>query len=147
LPRRIVLLALALSLSACTDWGLGLDERNVQGTYALDGAVYGKPSHSVAGFLRLEERRRGELDAFLDWNYREGAFSVVEIDTQHPARVTTNGFDRLSFDFEGDLWTGSRFVWFHLEHEGRVDGRVIRGTWRLRTGLGTTERGDFVARR
>ncbi|MEX0890539.1 MAG: hypothetical protein WEB88_00110 [Gemmatimonadota bacterium] len=147
-PRHLgMILPFALALTACGDFGLGLDGRNVEGNYALDGAVYGEPHHSVAGFLRLDERRRGDLDAYLDWNYREGAYTVVEIETEYPARVDTNGYDRLTFDFEGQLWTGSRYVSFLLQHEGRVDRRVIRGTWRFRTGHGIDERGEFVARR
>jgi len=142
-----MLLALAVALAGCGDLGLGLDGRDVEGTYALDGEVYGEPAHSVAGFLRIDERRRGDLDAYLDWNYREGAYTVVEIETEVPARVASNGYDRVTFDFEGQLWTGSRYVSFLLEHEGRVDRRVIRGTWRFRTGHGIDERGEFVARR
>jgi hypothetical protein len=148
--RRALLLSVALPLllASCRDYDVyGPGGRRVEGYYTYAGTVSGKPGHTVVGELVISRQYGREAEVHLDWTYYDRDGPLFDIRTDVPAIAVIDGYGRIDFDFEGDLFLYGRRTWFRLSHDGRIDGRTIYGDWRLRTELSTTDRGAFTASR
>jgi len=145
--RRALLFVAALPfvLSACTDlYGLGDDD--FEGYYDYDADVNGAFDEYVTGYIRITSERRDRAYVTIDWRWREDGYTILRIRSESSAIARIRG-DRIEFEFEGDYWTGGRWVPFRLYHEGRLSGRTIRGDWWLDMQGYADEQGDFTARR
>jgi hypothetical protein len=148
--RNAALLVLAgattLVASSCTDiYGIG--DRDFEGFYSYAGTVDDAFGDAVTGQVTITRQRGDRADVTIDWSYIDAGVESVNITTDRAAvaDISPDGF--IEFEFTGDLFTGGRAVEFRLTHEGRLRGDQIAGTWRLFTGLPTTDRGAFIAER
>jgi hypothetical protein len=140
-------LLLAVLLAGC-DLALEPGEtRNYEGYYTYTGRVDGTSRYNVVGAIRIVDQWRDEAYVTIDWVYREGTRSLLDIQSSTPARARIDSRGNIRFVFEGEFRHDGRWVRFELEHEGRLSGRNLTGDWWLWTSLHTDESGTFTARR
>ena len=137
---------LAVALAACEN-PYGYDDY-IEGFYDYAGTVYDAPGYSVNGQMYVNQSTsRREADAELEWYMYEGSRAIVQIESGYvPMTMYSDGRVRWVVTGEMQLSDGD-WVDFRLEHDGRVRGGTIRGTWELTTDLPSTDRSTFTASR
>jgi hypothetical protein len=147
--KALIAPILGLVLVGC-DMGIGPGDGRYEGRYSYTGTVDGTSRYNVVGTLRIEQHRFDEALVSIDWRYRDGNQTVLELRSDRPARALIDHDGYIRFDFEGEFRYDGRWVPFELRHDGYIQGRRITGDWYLWTGLGlrgTEEWGRFSARR
>ncbi len=144
-----IFIALLLPLVAgCHDYGIfGPGYRDFEGYYTYVGVVENQFGHTVAGEVVVSRQYGDRADVAIDWTYYDRGEPLFRIRTDRPAVADIDRDGDIRFDFEGNLSLYGQRVWFRLTHDGYLSGRTIRGDWRLRTDLPTTDYGSFEARR
>jgi hypothetical protein len=143
------ILSLAVVLAGC-DTALGPGDGRYEGRYRYTGTVDGTSRYNVTGTLRITQQYFDEALVSIEWRYREGSQTLLELRSDQPARARIEHDGYIRFDFEGEFLYDGRWIPFELQHDGYIHGRRITGDWYLWTGLGfrgTEEWGRFSAQR
>ena len=148
--RRLQITFTALAAMAAGGCDLSLDplRDDITGYYDYAGTVYDSPGHSVNGQIDIVRQYGHSADVQVEWNFYEGSRRIVHIESLNsvPAEIRSDGTIRFTVEGELEL-DGGGWSDFELTHDGRLDGRTLRGSWRLRTDLPSDDRGSFNARR
>jgi hypothetical protein len=123
------------------------DFHDFEGRYFYSGEVHGAWQYNVIGTIRITHQHYDEARVTIDWRYREGSRTLLELRTESPAVARIDRHGRIRFDFFGEFYFAGQWIPFELEHRGRLHRHTITGTWYLWTGLNTEESGSFEARR
>ena len=144
LRRWLAVPLFALALTGCDVTGYDDD---VEGWYSYGGTLDGEPGYTVNGELRIHSQYRDEAYADFEWYMLEGSREIFEVFAED-VWVDIDSGGRIRFTVRGDLQLDDgRWRDFQLEHEGRLSGSTLRGSWRLETDLPSTDEGRFSARR
>jgi hypothetical protein len=144
---RVLPFLLLPLLAACDDDLFGIGDDDFEGFYSYAGTVDDAAGDAVIGTITITRQRGHTALVSIDWTYLDNGDPIIEIRTESPAEANLGPDGRIDFEFEGDLLTEGRKVWFTLRHEGRLRGRTMTGFWDFETGLPTTDGGSFTARR
>jgi hypothetical protein len=135
---------LALAAGACDITGFDDD---AEGWYSYGGTVEDSPRFSVAGELRIYGQRGNEAAADLDWYMLENGERIFEVFAED-VLVQVSSDDRVRFTAWGEFQLeDGRWREFELEHEGRLRGNTLRGSWWLDTDIPSSDEGEFIAER
>lgn len=144
---RVLPVFLLPFLAACDDDPFGIGRNDFEGFYSYAGTVDEAAGDAVVGTITITRQRGGTALVSIAWTYVDNGEPIIEITTDSPAVANLGPDGLIDFEFEGDLFTNGEVVWFSLRHEGRLRGRTMTGFWDFDTGLPTTDRGSFTARR
>jgi len=135
---------LALAVGGCDVTGLVDD---LEGWYSYGGTVEGSSRNSVAGELRIYSQRGRQAYADIEWYMLESGERIFEVYAEEvPIDIYSD--DRIRFTAWGDVqFSDGTWGEFELEHEGRLRGRTLRGSWWLDTDSPSYDEGDFIAER
>lgn len=133
-----LLLALVLPLAACGDDVLGSSTPNFEGDYVYNGTVNGAPNLTLNGRLTITGQQGQTATVLPEITFLQNAQPVGTLRGVAAQNVQLGSDGAISFRVtdRGDI----------MQHDGRLTGRSITGTWTLIAPEGTLA-GSFSAQK